>query len=292
MRGSADVINATGNLALQNEQARIMREQANQAKLDTKKQSLDWLNYERANKPTFTDDVERNQALLLRRVLNQPTEREVTSGKSLNIIMPYLQNLAAQGIQGPPVPLSPQVVSNINVTAGSTASLGPIKNGKVEWPRVLLGPQQQKLDALLPAVVATAAENKLDLKLYDQLTEEVEAMRKDLKDRFYNEKIDGTAYLTGKRLLEPLEGAVKTLGQPGAARFLSGAAAAPGRSVPELVMNMGKDGLSFAPVTPGNEPDYFALHRSFASYAAGAQTNSGFRAEAAPPVTGFVPKGK
>src|SRR5262245_37907121 len=39
LQGSADVINAYGNLGQQNEQARIMREQANQAKLDTKKQS-------------------------------------------------------------------------------------------------------------------------------------------------------------------------------------------------------------------------------------------------------------
>ncbi|MCI0464463.1 MAG: hypothetical protein L0Z62_46615 [Gemmataceae bacterium] len=291
--GNAAVINAYGNLGQQNQEARITAEQAKQANLDTKKKTLDYMNYERANKPTYADDVERNQALLLRRVLNQPTEKEVTSGKALNIIMPYLQTLASQGIMGPPIPLSSEVIRNINVTAGSSASLGPVKNGKVEWPRVLLGPQQEKVDALLPAVIGSAAENKIDLKLFDQLTEEVAALRKDLKDRFANEKIDGTAYLTGQRLLDPLEAAVKRLGEPGAARFLTGASAARGRNVPELVMNMSKDGLSFAAVSPGNEADYFALHRSFASYAAGAQSNSSFRAQAAPPnATGFVPKGK
>ncbi len=294
LQGSADVINAYGNLSQQQQQARITSEQAKQAQLDTKKQTLDYMNYERANKPTYADDVERNQSLLLRRILNKPTEKEVTSGKALNIIMPYLQNLAAQGVMGPPIPLAADTVSHINVTVGSAASLGPIKNGKVEWPRVLLGPHQQKLDSLLPAAIGAAVENKLDPKLYDQINEEVAALKKDLKDRFYNEKIDGTAYLTGQRTLEPLEGAIKSLGDPGAARLLSGAKAARGRNVPELVMNMGQDGLNFAPASPGNEADYFALQRSFASYAAAAQSNSSFRAQAAPPPMpgGYPPKGK
>src|SRR5262245_5541852 len=54
LQGSASVINSVGNLYTQQEQARILREQANQAKLETKKKNLDLLNYERENTWTYT----------------------------------------------------------------------------------------------------------------------------------------------------------------------------------------------------------------------------------------------
>src|SRR6516164_1520848 len=48
--GQAAMLDAYGNLGVSQEQARIMREQANQAKLDTKKKTIDFMGYERANK--------------------------------------------------------------------------------------------------------------------------------------------------------------------------------------------------------------------------------------------------
>src|SRR6476659_8432527 len=50
--GSASVINAQGNYTNQMEQARILREQANQAKLDTKRKTFDEMQYEKSNTPT------------------------------------------------------------------------------------------------------------------------------------------------------------------------------------------------------------------------------------------------
>lgn len=283
LNGRANVIGATGNLALQNEQAYMMREQVNQEKFTTKKAALDFANYERMHKPTFVDDATRNKNLLLQRVLVKPTEAEITSGRALNIIMPYLQSLTAQGIMGPPFPLDARMVSMLNVTSGSAASVGPLRNGgKVEWPMVLRGPIQEKLDSLLPQAVALASQNKLTPQLYSDVLTEVANLSKDLKDRFGAEKIDGGAYLTGKRVLGPLEEAVRQLGQPGATRFLDGTLTARGRNVPELVMNMSRDGLTFAAATRGNESAYFATYRSFADYAAGAQNNSAFRAAGAP----------
>src|SRR5690349_8270286 len=47
LQGNAALTNATGQYAQQVEGARLMREQAEQAKLDTKKKAIDFANYER-----------------------------------------------------------------------------------------------------------------------------------------------------------------------------------------------------------------------------------------------------
>src|SRR5436190_23204136 len=78
--------------------------------------------------------------------------------------------------------------------------------------------------------------------------------------------------------MESLNGAMKTLGSTGAARLLNGTYAATGRTVPELVYNMISKGLKFAPATPGEEAPYYALQSALVSFAAGAESNNGFRA--------------
>jgi hypothetical protein len=291
LQGSADVINAYGNLMQQQEQARLQREQVNQAKLDTKKKTLDWRNYERANTPTFTQEQLKIQAQQLQRVLNKPLPAEVTSGKAQNIILPYLQSLTNRGIVGPPVSLDQAQVAQFNVTSGAApgASLGLLKQGEhMEWPLVLQGPTQEKLAGLLPQATAAAATGKLNFALYKQVSGGVEQLRDELKKKFAAEEIDGTSYLNGKRFLESLEGAVTQLQKPGAARFLDGTYGARGRTVEELVQNMTKQGLKFAPASPGSEPAYFALHSAMVAYTAGAENAPGFRVQGAPaPQQGF-----
>src|SRR5262245_35124475 len=54
--GSAAALDAYGQLGLSQEQARILREQANQAKLDTRVKAVDVTAYERANKYWYSDE--------------------------------------------------------------------------------------------------------------------------------------------------------------------------------------------------------------------------------------------
>jgi hypothetical protein len=284
--GSAQVINSYGELMQQSEQARLQREQVNQAKLDTKKKTLDWRNYERANTPTYTDEQLRIQGQQLQRVLNKPMPAEVTSGKAQNIILPFLQSLTNRGIVGPPIPLDPGVVSQINVTskAAPGASLGLLRQGDhMEWPLVLQGPTQEKLTMQLSEATAAAARGKLNFTQFQQVSAGVEQLKSDLKKKFGAEEIDGGTYLTGKRFLESLEGAVGQLQKPGAAKFLDGSLSARGRTVQELVQNMTKQGLTFAPASPGSEPSYFSLHSAMVAYAAGAESSPGFRVQGGPP---------
>jgi hypothetical protein len=280
LNGQANVINASGNLYIQQEQARVEREKALQAKVDTKRKTFDEMMYEKANTPTFTEDQAKIQAMTLRRVITKPLEAEVTSGKAQNLMLPYLDQLCRVGIQGPPISLDPDMLRSVNVTIGKEGNnIGLLKDGgKLDWPLAVVGPTQEKLDPLFPKLVSGAAVGKLDLKLYTQVNKGVTTLQDELRKKFHKEEIDGGFYLEGKRFLDSLESSMKMLRQPSAAKLLNGTYAAVGRNVPELVYNMTMKGLKFAPATPGNEAPYFALHSAMAAFAAGDQDPSAFRA--------------
>jgi hypothetical protein len=293
LSGSAQVMNAYGDLMLKQEQARVLRERANQAKLDTRRKAFDARLYEKANTPTFGQEQQRLKANRLYRMLNNATEAEIASGKAQNVLAPFLKSLADRGIQGPPVELDPEQLQQIHVTSGTNeAGFGLLKPGEhMEWPPVLRGPTQRKVADLIRVVTDAVARGRLDPSLYDELTKGVTQLKDELKKRFYAERINGTAYLSGKRFLESLEGSVNQLQQPGASRFLTETYAARGRTVQELVQNMAKRGLRFAPASPGGEPAYRALYNAMVSYSAGAETASGFRVQGARVAPGGSPGG-
>src|SRR5260370_14583489 len=157
LKGAATVMDAQGNLMLQQEQARVAREQANQAKLETKRKTLDWMNYEREHKWTFTQEQERNQSMKLVRLLKNAGEGEVLSGSAMNTLLPYLAQLARQGIQGSPVSLDQNLLKQINVTGKGTGNdLGALGAGKLNWPIALRGPAQREEDKLIAKAMADA----------------------------------------------------------------------------------------------------------------------------------------
>src|SRR5262245_28721137 len=136
LTGAANVISATGDLYVQQEQARILRERANQAKIDTKRMAFDQAAYERAKTPSFTEEQAKIDAIVLKRLVESPRDWEITSGYALNRIVPYINALAAQGIVGPPIPVDPQQLQYINVRVGGERNdnLGAFRNGgNLDW---------------------------------------------------------------------------------------------------------------------------------------------------------------
>src|SRR5262245_40359370 len=55
LQGNAQMLDSAGNFMVNQEQARIMNQQAQQAKLVTKKQAFEQAQWEKANTPTFTE---------------------------------------------------------------------------------------------------------------------------------------------------------------------------------------------------------------------------------------------
>jgi hypothetical protein len=288
LSGAANVISASGELGIQQEQQRLQRQKALQEKLNTKKMAFDEAAYEKANTPSYIDEKERIAGLTIRRMLSQPQPAEITRGATLNTLMPYLKALGDKGTVGSPQSLSPSVLAAINVATpnagGGGTSVGVLKNGgKLAWPLMLKGPLQKKMDALLPKAVEQAATGMLEPATYNQVVGLVMSMQDDVRTRYRKEQIDGSTFLKNKRYLDQLESSLKVLQDADAAKYLSGAFTARGDNVQELINNMSADGLKFAPATPGSESAYFALHNAFVSYARAAQAAAGFQTSLALP---------
>jgi len=286
LQGQAQVMDAQGNLMLQQEQALIVREQALQAKLDTKRKTLDELNYEREHTWTYTQDQERIEGLRIMRLLKNPRENEVLSGSAMNTLLPYLTQVAHDGTRGSPVYLNQDELKKVNVTgAGSVSNLGVLGNvGKMTWPLALRGPNQREFDKLLTQTVADAAAGNLDLSTYNKVARGIDQLQSQASELWHKEEIDSGMYLESKRFLESLRGGIAVLRQPDAAKYLAGGYAARGANVGELVTNMAKQGLRFAPALPGSEPAYFGLYSAMVAFAAGGESDTGFRVRLAPPI--------
>jgi len=286
LQGQAAVMDAQGNLMLQQEQARIEREKANQAKLDTKRKTLDWQNYEREHKWTLGQEQERTEALRIQRLLKNPRQEEVLSGSAMNTLLPYLNQLAQQGIHGTPVFLDPYELKQINVTgAGSGQNIGVLGDpAKMNWPLALRGPAQKTLNDEIVKVVGDTLKGTLDFAEYTQVQKGVDALLNDAKSKWIAEQIDSGTYLESKRFLESVRGGLDILKQPDAAKYFNGGYAAQGNNVAELVANMSRQGLRFAPALPGAEASYFGLYSAFLDFAAGGEAVTGFRVRLAPAI--------
>jgi hypothetical protein len=284
LAGQAQVINAYGGFQQQQQEAQITNQKALQEQINTKKMELDWKQYEAAKTPTYTQVVEHEKQWKEYRILTNPTPGEIASGEALNILLPYLQNLSNKGVQGPPVAISPDILSRINVTGPlTTGNPGMLKDGaNLKWPMVLKGPTQKKLADELNQAVSMAVNDSLDFKLYKQVRADFDKLMAEHKKKFHTEEIDGGTYLVGKRFLDDLETAIKVLEDPNATKFLGGTYKAKGHNVQELIQNMNQQGLQFAAALSGDEPAYISLHGSMTTYAVKAQTGSGFQVQLGP----------
>jgi hypothetical protein len=239
---------------------------------------FEWKKYEAANTPLFTESQQALKQITLNRVLTNPDPVEIISGAALNEILPYFSQLANKGIQGPPIPLSPEILDRINVTTpNSGGSVGLLKNGGyVDFPLVLRGPTQKELGQLLPQAVSGVVSGSLDLQLYKQCRTTLEKLREEHRKNFHKEEIDGQSFLVGSRFLDNLESSVKLLEDPNAGKLFAGNFHPKGSNVAELVQNMTQQGLRFAPALAGDESAYLSLNSSLTAFAAGAHDSSGF----------------
>jgi hypothetical protein len=281
LSGSADVSRAYGDVIVQQENARILREKANQAKIETKRKAFDQMMYERENTPTYTEELTKEKGQILNRMMNFPTPGEIANGRALNTMLPYLQSLSLQGTQGPPVPIAQSLVNQLNIAGGtgSGTSVGMLRDGgHVEWPIGLMGPQQKNLDKLLPEAVNATASGRLTPKLMKEVRTEMTAMRQRMRTQLQKEEIETSSYLQAIEFYNSLESSVNALQRPDARKQLGGGFSPRARNVQELIDFMTDNGLRFAPASPGDEPAYRAVHDAFVRYARIAQSSGGFQA--------------
>ncbi len=270
LHGAADVITSQGQLAQTLEQNKVIKQQAEQAKIDTRRKSFDEYMYERANRPTNEDERERIRLEKIRRTRNGPPLTEIWSGKALNDMLMAIQRMQVQSVPGPTVPLEPDLLRHINVTTGSTAgSVGIFRNnGKPQWPLTLrtsaFATERKKMDGLTAKAYMQVQAGEVDADTLVALNQGVDDMRAQLKRKISS--LSPNDYIKSKRYLNEFEDALKVLQSPDATKLVTQKLSARGDTVAQLCADMTQQGLKFAPALDGDQSAYTALHSAMVQY--------------------------
>lgn len=273
LKGAAEVMQAYGTVIISNEEARIMREQANQARIDTAKKRFEYELWLKANTPSFTDEQAKIAKTVLKRVQATNNPNEISSGKSLNILLDDLRRTMGTNVpSSEAIPLGEDVLRHVNVTGlrSSSRNLGLLRNdGRFTWPPALqqLLPQnvREEIEVQAQAVVEMASNGKRPGSLLIDLQKSVDKTRDHLVAKIND--VPTSQFIEAKRFLDDFDDARRALQAGDAVRYfefqkwVSG-----GKSIQEVVEYLSGKGLSFAPAVLGDESAYQALHSALAAY--------------------------
>jgi hypothetical protein len=278
LRGAADVIGAQGRFLVSTQQAYQMREQVRAERVANRRRIFDEYLYEREKAPTAEDDRQKHMLEQLERSRNNPPITEVWSGKSLNDLLadlrkyPPSKNEAGNLVNIQQLPLDEEGLKHVNVTAGAGngGNIGLLKNeGRLNWPVAMSEPQfkelRERTNSLAQAAVRQAEFNgRVDGGTILQMSNDVNNLNRLLRQN--SGDLPFGLYIEAKTFLNNLGAAITALGQPDVGNYFTGKFALKAKTVPELVEEMSKKGLQFAPATPGDEAAYAALQQALANY--------------------------
>jgi hypothetical protein len=274
--GSAANLDSVGKLGMDMEKARILRETAEQAKLDTRKKLVDTLAYIRQNEYTFTQEQADIAKKVLDRVTKMPTKEEIVAGRSLNVMLDNLVLLSSAAVRSPTVTLDEDVLKLLNVTgqlkSGGSVNIGLLRdNGRFAWPSVFdeknVASDKEKKDIELHAqeLFQQAVNAKPDRNTLKDIKSGLTALRESLNKNV--NQVPTQSYTEGLRFLNSFDAAIAALEKGDASlnldfqqKFAKG-----GKTVQELVDYMKTKGLQFAPSNPGDERAYQALQAALAA---------------------------
>jgi hypothetical protein len=265
LHGMAAVISASGNYMKD-------REKARSAAIDNRRKLQEQWQWERENTPTPEQERQRLQKQLVDHARNNPTITEIWSGVILNDILRDIQ--LRPSYYATDTPLDPNLVAKINLTTGKQgANFGILKSGTLTWPllfrRKMFDEDRQRLDQLVAQTIKPAETKQMDPQGIEEMMQRLEDLSRKLvrviRSAPEEETWTPSLYIDARHFLDQFKDAVKVLRQPDAVKYVTGQYAAQGKTVAELVKFMTENGLFFAPVTPGEETAYTALHRALAA---------------------------
>ena len=268
LMGTADVLRAYGSVINSQEQARITRELALQARLDTKKKKFDLEMYIKANTPTFTEEQAKVAKITLKRIQTNSSESEIVNGKALNFLLDDLRRHPGKKTGVEPFALSEEVLGHLNVTKNST-SLGVLRNGgEFTWPVVFqeyFPPEQLRdISAQAKILVKNADKGKVDPNVLKDMRTELEKVRDQLLKKIND--MPPSQYLDAIRFLNDFNEARLALERGEAMtqvqyqKWASG-----GKNLQQLVDYMIDNGLRFTTSIQGDEFAYRAVYSGMAA---------------------------
>jgi len=280
LRGAADLTAATGKYWKDIQQARMTREQSRQMALETQRRRImDEAAYERM-KPTGLDLYRAGQRASLDWARTDPPATFIWSGQALNDLLRSVSNSGWPDKlnRGPNIPLEDDTLKGINFTDGSSrGNIGLLKDaGKVNWPLPLHETQYDDARKRLSKNLIWAVQQLKEKDPLDRATlRDIQADYKSLNDRLAANVSDlsPSQYIESRRFLNQLGEAIRALEDPRVGNYF-GAWSPKGKNVAELVSQMLKDGLRFAPAASGDEASYRSLYQALKAFEAGLQVAS------------------
>jgi len=279
LQGLSSLTNSNAQWYFTNQQSRLAQQQVEEAKVAVKRAKFDEAMYEKANTPTRAELDEKDRQEALRLARNQPANGDIWSGKALNLIMSAIvQTQTTTLVKGPSIPISEEILRHLNMTTSTAAgSVGIFKNGDLQWPMVLRGPEfrepRENINKIAPEAVRQAASGSLEPNTYKKMKNAIEDLS-DLIKRMAGDLSPGE-YIQSKRFANNLEEGLKNLSEPNSVNYLNGRWAAKGATVGALVDHMTSNGLKFAPAVEGDYPFYTSFYNLLLGYDAGLSRLSG-----------------
>jgi hypothetical protein len=268
LRGTAELVNSQAKWLVSLQQASLLREQASQARIETRRKQFDECVYEQNRTPSFEGNREALDNQRLMQSLSHPSQGDILSGHALNDILADIAKTDERAARGPVAALDNDILQHINLTSGKGASVGLLKNdGPLTWPVALLTERsktdREVINGLLPQARRQALSGRVDSGTVKELAGASQRMRQQLKaDVTY---LSAKQYVEAGRFLVQLDDAVRVLSRPDVQAFMSQQNTG-GKDVAALAHYMIVHGLWFAPAAPGDESAYVALHRALAAY--------------------------
>jgi len=266
-KGVAAMTNANGQYLVQVQQARLLREQADQASLQNRRLQQEQSERERGGQP---DQLQTRPQTGPAARTDAPAS-DIRTGDALNAVLGDIQRKErASGKPGPNVPVDPTVVSHVNVrTPASRDTISAFKDGgRLNWPLALTDAMfkadREKLDTLGPDLAQQTAAGKLDPQTTEAAQKAIDGLRAKIKASV--DKMSPSDYVRASRYADELYGSLRALGQPEAQKQLNGEAKLQGNTVGDLVAQMTKNGLLFGPASSGEESDYRSLLQALQTY--------------------------
>jgi hypothetical protein len=202
---------------------------------------------------------------------NNPPSVDVWSGAALNTLLRNIQDAYTQFGTGPSIPIDPDVLARISVTDGTSFGQGILREGPMlSWPYAFRSfdffdaGRQRMETAMSEAIRQTTAQKQTDAKLIDELLAALDGLRTTLREHVHD--LTPSQGIQARRYLNDLQETIRTLQSPTAVQFATGKWAARGETVSDVVMNLSRDGLRFAPAAAGNESAYNTLFQLMLQY--------------------------
>jgi hypothetical protein len=271
--GVANVTAAMGQYGIDYQQSRLMQEDIERSKIQTRKQLIEQKMWEESIKPKSEDIRMQKMELDLRRALNAPPLSDIISGSALNILLQNIQDVQAKGGYGPVIPLDQETLDHLNLSATPDANIALFKNGgKLKWPFVLrdtpFDANRTQMQDLVNRALKEVQDDELTPATVRGMKNTLAAFDKDL-DKMAPEMSIADS-IQARRYVDELKSSVKALEHPNANNYLTKKWSPQGRSVGDLVAYMTKNGLRYAPALQGEEGPYRAMHQGLVGYTMGA----------------------